>query len=129
MGKARLCVVLENAQGLNLNANQKLSIAVKLFHRDEKHPICNGISSTLTQWGAMIATQTRRPILQPTPQTISPQYIYFITLTHEHGYSNQHSLAILLALSSINLKHHPPKSWQQLNQSPVMLSLFQADNH
>ena len=32
MGKARLCVVLESAQGLNLNENPKLSFVGKLSH-------------------------------------------------------------------------------------------------
>ena len=32
MGKARLCVVLKSAQGLNINKNPKLYFAVKLSH-------------------------------------------------------------------------------------------------
>ena len=32
MGKSRLCVVLNSAQGLNLNANEKLSFSGKLSH-------------------------------------------------------------------------------------------------
>ena len=67
----------------------------------QSSPYAKVFSSTPPQWGTGMATWTRCPILKAPPQTDVPQYLYIITLTHEHGDSKQKIIAVLLALLAV----------------------------
>ena len=63
-------------------------------------------------------------------QTAVTLFQYLITLSSLNVVIKKlYRLDLLLDFSAIDQQRHLPKTWRQLNQTPLMLPLQQADNH
>ena len=76
-----------------------------------------GFASTPPQWGAGMSTRTRFPILHAPPKTSVPQYLYLITISHEHSnYKTQSHHSLDLVSHQINAS--PPKILATVASNP-----------
>ena len=100
-GKGKVVCGAKKRVGFKYQCKPKALLCRKTFPTGCKEDhLQKDFASTPPQWCAGMATRTKCPILHAPQHASVHQSLYIITLTHVHGGSKQHSIAILLDMSA-----------------------------